>query len=269
MHCGMIYSLWKRNKLDIRRKKKLWSFNSRPILAKKELRNLRVGNVSKETFGLRSGNVMETFMAEKRFEICLSPFSDLCASCHAQLRLFMVNLEFGNRFKVIYEYIYLYIYRLCPCMLSCKWASYPEVFVIKMYTLVYLSSKVNLLMIKSHKKNQSINLIRLAHVGKAYSGNRLFLAHSRPCWRELRPLVTPWAWCIKEGTDPWKGQKQALLSHVQVSQLPLSLLSPSLALLYFYGFIIIVVVIIFNCIYLLVKGIITVTGKPSPEYSKW
>ena len=56
----------------------------------------------------------------------------------------------------------------------------------------------------------------------------------RPYWRELRPLVTPWAWCIKEGTDPWKGQKRALLSHVQVSCLPLSLSSPSLALLCFY-----------------------------------
>ena len=105
-----------------------------------------------------------------------------------------------------------------------------------MYTLVYFSSKVILLMIKSHKKNQCINLIRLAHVGKAYSGNRLFLAHNRPYWRELRPLVTPWAWSIKEGTDSWKGQKRALLSHVQVSQLPLSPLSfsCSFVLLWFY-----------------------------------
>ena len=148
-------------------------------------------------------------------------------------------------------------------MLSCKWASYPEVFVIKMYTLVHFSSKVNLLMIKSHRKNQCINLIRLAHVGKAYYGNRLFLAHNRPYWRELRPLVIPWAWSIKEGTDPWKGQKRALLSHVQVSQLPLSLLSSSLVLLYFYGFIIIIiVVIVFGYVYLLVKGIMTLRNKP-------
>ena len=34
-HCGIIYLLWKRNKLDTRGKKKLWNFNSRPILAKK------------------------------------------------------------------------------------------------------------------------------------------------------------------------------------------------------------------------------------------
>ena len=202
------------------------------------------------------------FMAGKRSGICLCLFSDLCASCHSQLRLFEINLEFENRFKVIYVNIYLYIYVLCCCLLSCKLASYHGAFAIKMYTLVYFSSKENLLMIKSYNKNQSINLIGLAHVEKAYSENRLFLGHNRPYWRELRPLVTPLVRCIKEGTDPWKGQKRALLSHVQVSFLPLSLSSPSLALLCFCD------IIIFNCIYLLVKGILTVTGKPSPEYSK-
>ena len=110
-HCGIIYLFWKRNKLDTRGKKELWSFNSRPILAKKELHNLRVGNVSEGTFGLRSGNVMELIMAGKRFEICLCPFSDLCASCHISVTFIAkVNLEFGNRFKVIYANIYLYIY---------------------------------------------------------------------------------------------------------------------------------------------------------------
>ena len=51
-HCGMIYLLWERNKLGTRERKKLWSFGSRPILAKKKLRNLRLGNIFKETFGL-------------------------------------------------------------------------------------------------------------------------------------------------------------------------------------------------------------------------
>ena len=121
-------------------------------------------------------------------------------------------------------------------------------------------------MIKSHDKYQSINLIGLAHVEKAYSRNRLFLDRNRPYWRELRPLVTPWAWCIKEGTDPWLIQNWHCLLHVQVSLLPLSLSSPSLALLCFYGSFIII--IIFDYVYLLVKGIITVTDKPGPEYSK-
>ena len=157
-HCGAVYLLWKRNKLDTRGKKKLWSFSSRPILAKKGLRNLRLGNISGGTFGLRSGNVMETFMVGKRSGTYLCLFSDLCASCHTKLRLFIVNLEFGNGFKVIYEYIYLYIYSLCRCMLPCKWASYPGVFAIKMYTLVYFSSKVNLLMIKSHNKKNKVSI---------------------------------------------------------------------------------------------------------------
>ena len=235
-HYGMIYLLWERNKLGMRERKKLRSFVSRPIL---KLRNLRLGNIFQETFGLRSGNIMEMFRD------LFMPILDLCASCHGQLRLFKINLKFRNRFKVIYVNIYLYIYVFCCNLLSYKLASYPGAFAIKMYTLVYFSPKVTLLMRKSCYKNQSINLIGLAHVGKAYSGNRLFLEHNRPYWRELRHLVTPWVRCIKEGTDPWKGQKRALLSHVQVSFLPLSLSSPSLALLCFS---------VLNCSYLLVKG---------------
>ena len=128
------------------------------------------------------------------------------------------------------------------CLLSCKWVSYPGALAVKTYTLVYFSSKASLLLIKSYDKNQSIDLIGLAHVEKAYSRNRLFLGHNRPYWRELRPLVNPWAWCIKEGTDPWKGQKRALLSHVQVSLLTLSLSSPSLSLLCFYDAFVIIII---------------------------
>ena len=96
--------------------------------------------------------------------------------------------------------------------------------------------------------------------------NRLISVHNRSYWRELRPLVTPWAWCIKEGIEPGRVQKRPFLSHVQVSLLPPSLSSPSLALFCFYCFII---VIIIYYVYLLVKGIITVTNKPGPEYSKY
>ena len=201
-----------------------------------------------ETFGLRSGNIMETFMVGKRFEICLSPFSDLCASCHTQLRSLLINLEFGKRFKVNYEYIYLYIYRLCHCMLSCKWASYPLAFAVKLYTLVYFSSKASLLMRKSHKKYQSIDLIGLALAEKAYVENRSFLNHNRSYWRELRPLVTPWTWPIKEGTEPWKGQIGFSCLMSKVSLLPLSLSSPSLAL------VLVVLLLLFYYGYVLVKG---------------
>ena len=210
------------------------------------LRNLRLGNTFLETFMLRIGNILETFMARERFGIYLYPFSDLCASCHIQLCLFKLNLEVRNRFKDIYEYIYLYIYIRCCDLLSYKLASYPGVFAIKLYTLVYFSPKVMLLVRKSYYKNQCINLIGLAPVAKAYSRNRLFLRPNRPCWRELRPLVTPWVRSIKEGTDPWRNQIWALLSQCP-GKLPSSLsLSPSLALLCFS---------LLCCSYLLVKGL--------------
>ena len=53
---------------------------------------------------------METLMEEKRFEIYLFPFSDLCASCHSQLRFLIINLKFRKRYEADYVYIYLYIY---------------------------------------------------------------------------------------------------------------------------------------------------------------
>ena len=46
----------KRNKRGTRKRKRIWSFASRPTL---ELRNLRLGNTVQETFRLRSGNTVE------------------------------------------------------------------------------------------------------------------------------------------------------------------------------------------------------------------
>ena len=67
-------------------------------------------------------------------------------------------------------------------------------------------------------------------------------------WRELRPLVTPWTWPIKEGTEPWKGQIGFSCLMSKVSLLPLPLSSPSLAL------VIVVVLLLFYYDYVLVKG---------------
>ena len=226
----IICLLWERNKLATKGKEELWSFGVWLVIATNWLRNLQLGNVFKGTFGVRSGNIAETFLAGKCFKLYLRLLSDLWASCHINLRFYMVNLGFDDKFKRIYDHIILYIYDKYRYLLSCKWASYPGALAVKMHTLVYFLSKVNLLMIKSHDKYQSINLIGLAHVEKTYSRNRLFLDRNRPYWRELRPLVTPWAWCIKEVTDPRLIQNWHCLLHVQVSLLPLS---PSLSLLSF------------------------------------
>ena len=67
----------------------------------------------------------------------------------------------------------------CRLRLSCELASCPGAYVVKSYTLVYFSSKASLLMIKNHNKYQSINLIGLAHVEKAYSKNRSIIVRIR------------------------------------------------------------------------------------------
>ena len=239
---GIIYPIWKKNKPFRKGKEELWKLGNtlifRLVIAMSWLRNLQLGNVCKETFCLRSGNVAKTFLAGKCFRAYLRLFADFCAPCCVYSYIYTVNLEFEDKFKRIYDYIYLYIYDLYCYQLSYEWASYPGGLAVKTYTLVYFSSKASLLMIKSHDKYQSIDLIGLAHVEKAYSKNRLILVHNRSYWRELRPLVTPWAWCIKEGIEPWRVQKWPFLSHVQVSLLPLSLLSFScsavLLLFYYY-----------------------------------
>ena len=151
------------------------------------LRNLLLGNVYRETFSIRSGNVAKTFLAGKSFRAYLCLFADFWASCRCYLYIYIyiytVILEFSDKFKRFYKYIYLYIYDSCRLRLSYKWPSYPLALAVKTHTLVYFSSKASLLMIKSHDKYQSIDLIGLAPVGKAYSKNRPFLSHNTSHWR--------------------------------------------------------------------------------------
>ena len=129
-----------------------------------------------------------------------------------------------DNFKVLFDLVYLCIFAFYRSWASCNSATYPEDISAEIYTLVYFSSKVILLMIKSHDKYQSRILVGLAHAEKASSGNRSIFVHYRSYWREWRPLVTPWADCIKEGVEPWKCQKWSFISHVLVSLSPCSLL---------------------------------------------
>ena len=151
---------------------------------------------------------------------------------------------------------------------SCEWATLSSVIL---YTLVYLSLKWINSVIRIHDKYQSCFLVGLALTCKASSQIRYILLHYRSNWRELRPLVTPWANCIKESIEPCIGQKQFMPSHAQVSHLPLSLLSSSLLLLCF-GFCCSYYYYCYCCCYehLLVKGSHKNSGyenKPEPEYS--
>ena len=116
-HCDTIYLLWERNKIDTRGTKKLWSFSSRPILAKTGLRNLQLGNTVNEMFSRRSGNTVETFLAGQYYGTYVHLFADLCAfyallSC-TNMR-WILNLMIGSRlFIIIYFYIYMIYISVC------------------------------------------------------------------------------------------------------------------------------------------------------------
>ena len=162
-----------------------------------------------------------------------------------------------DNFKALYDLIYLYIYNVYRSWASCNWATYPADIFVNIYILVYFSSKVIALIIKSHGKYQSIILIGLTHAEKASSGNRSILVHYRSYWREWRPLVTPWTFCIKEGVQPWKSQRWSFTSHVQVRvtllSLSLSLSSPPVLPC---SIVIIIVYYYYYYVYLLVKGLL-------------
>ena len=139
-----------------------------------------------------------------------------------------------------YKLVYLYI-----CAFSLSWVSWePATLSSKiatlacniLYTLVYLLLKWINSVIRIHDKYQRCFLVGLALTYKASSQNQYILLRFRTNWRELRPLVTPWANGIKESFKPCIGQKQFMPSNAQVSHFPLpllSLLSPSLLLFYF------------------------------------
>ena len=96
---------------------------------------------------------------------------------------------------------------------------------------------------------------------------RCFLVHYRSYWREWRPLVTPWASCIKEGIEPWKSQKWLFPSHAQVGVTLLSLLF-SYSVSAFILVIIIIIIIAMNMYLQMVYDSSGYKSKSRPDYSK-
>ena len=154
-------------------------------------------------------------LAGKRLDAYIIPSADFCASHVDYLDTYTVNLESDYNFTVFYNlrYIYIYIFTFYRSWSSCNWATYSKVIF---YTLVYFSLNWIVSVIRSHAKYQSLILIGLALTGKASSGIQYILLHFRSYWRGWRPLVTPWACCIKEGIEPRISQKWFFPSHVQV-----------------------------------------------------
>ena len=207
----------------------------------------------------------QNVLAGKRFDTYIFPSADFSAFRVYYLDTYTVTLELDDNFKVFYALVYLYTFTFYRSWPSCNWATYPSVIL---YTLFYFSLNWIVSVIRSHDKYQSLILIRLALTGKASSGIQYILVHYRSYWRELRPLVTPWADCIKEGIEPWKSQKRFSPSHAQVS-LPLcSSLSSSPVLFclhcYYYCY------YYYYYAYLLAKGFHNSSSygnKPGPDYS--
>ena len=82
--------------------------------------------------------------------------------------------------------------------------------------MAYFFSNSIVSVIRIHDKYQSLILIGLALTKKASSRIQYILFHFRSYWRGWRPLVTPWAGCIKEGIEPRIFQKRFMPSHAQV-----------------------------------------------------
>ena len=187
-------------------------------------------------------------MAGNVNNVYLCPYSDLWASCPIYLCRDMEILGFQYKIRSFRVLIYLYIRKFLSFRLSRKQASLFLTFPIKLCTLVYFVSKDSLLDRKNYNKYQCINLIGLAPWEKAYMEIRPFSSHNGSDWRELRPLVTPWTWPIKQGIEPRKCQIGFSNLMSKVSFLPCSLLSFSCSCSCFYCF------ISYLLCYVLVKG---------------
>ena len=204
----------------------------------------------------------------KHINAYIFPFTNVYAYWVNYFDTYTRNLESECKIMIFSKLVYLYICAFYLSWVSCEWATLSSV---SLYTLVYLSLKWINSVIRIHDKYHSYFLVGLALTCKASSQIRYILLHYRSSWRELRPLVTPWANCIKESIEPCIDQKRFMPSHAQVSHLPLSLLSPSLLLLCF-GFCCSYYYYCYYCCYeyLLVKGSYKSSdyeNKPEPEYS--
>ena len=184
----------------------------------------------------------------KRFNAYILPSTNVYASWMNYFDRYIKNLESEYRTMEFYKLAYLYI-----CAFDSSWVSWEHATLSSkiatlacniLYTLVYLLSEWSNSVIRIHDKYQRCFLVGLALTCKASSQIQYILLRFRTNWRELRPLVTPWAYCIKESFKPCIGQKQFMPSYAQVSHFPLSLSLFSLSSLLLFSCAIFIVVII-------------------------
>ena len=165
----------------------------------------------------------------KRFNAYILPSTNVYASWMNCFDRYIKNLESEYRTMKFYKLAYLYICAFDSSRVSWERATLSSKIATLacniLYTLVYLLSEWSNSVIRIHDKYHRRFLVGLALACKASSQIPYILLRFRTNWRELRPLVTPWAYGIKESFKLCIGQKQFMPSYAQVSNFPLSLLS--------------------------------------------
>ena len=148
------------------------------------------------------------------------------------------NLDFEYETRGFFKLVYSYIQAFDSSWMTWNRATLSSEFATlacnKLYTLVYLLSEWSFSVIIIHDKYHRQFLFGLTLVCNAILQIQYFLLRSCTNWEELRPLVTPRAYGIKEGFNPCIIQKQFMPWYALVSHSPLSLLSLTILLCYFY-----------------------------------
>ena len=120
--------------------------------------------------------------AGKHTNAYIFPSTDFYASWVDCFDTYTENLESEYKIMIFYNLIYLYIFVFYLLWASYDWASPSSVIP---YTLVYLSLKWIISVIRIHDKYQSYILVGLALTGKASFRIQYILFHYRSYWREL------------------------------------------------------------------------------------
>ena len=148
------------------------------------------------------------------------------------------NFDFEYENRGFFKLVYLYMYALDSSWMIWNRATLSNKSATlacnKLYTLVYLLLEWSFSIIIIHDEYHRQFLFGLTLVCKANLQIQYFLLRSCTNWEELRPLVTHRVYGIKEGFNPCIIQKQFMPLYALVSHSPLSLLSLTIILCYFY-----------------------------------
>ena len=132
-----------------------WNNNKELIRRMEALYNTIIRDEGGSVYSGCHGNVVlfmqtfaRTFLAGKRLVTYIFPFADFWASRVYYFDAYLVNLELDDNFKVFFDLVYLYIFTFYCSWPSCSWATYPADIFVNIYTLVYFSSKVIVLINK-------------------------------------------------------------------------------------------------------------------------